>query len=91
MVANDEMDTVEMYGCAYGVDWNLRHENGKIKIVTESGKVTIIDKQQYKQEVYRIADEIEMYYKQCKQKVIPDDSFKRDGHTDFWNEWHSSR
>lgn len=91
MIPNENLDSVIITGCAYGIDWNVYHENGRIKIVTESGKVTVVDKLDYEKEVHRISDEIEMYYKRCKSKVLPTDTFCRNGYIAYWNEWHRRR
>ena len=38
MLANDDLGSVYIYGCPNGLDWSVIHENGRIKLVTESGK-----------------------------------------------------
>ena len=45
----------------------------------------------YKAEVFRFADKIEAFYNACTPKVIPDDTFWKNGYVAFWNEWHSRR
>lgn len=91
IIPNEELDNVIITGCAYGVDWKAYHESGNIKIVTESGRETYIDKPDYQKEVFRICDEIEMYFKQCAPKIVPEDIFEKNGYIAFWNEWHRRR
>lgn len=91
IIPNETLDNVKIHGCAYGVDWSVYHEEGRIRIVTESGKETFLDKSEYEKEVYRVTDEIEMYYMQCKPKNLPENAFDRNGYIAFWNEWHRRR
>ena len=91
IIPNDNLDEVYITGCAYGINWNVFNEEGKVRIVTKSGKETIVEKAEYKREVRRVVDEIEDYYMQCKPKVIPSEIFERNGYSAFWNEWHRRR
>lgn len=89
MMANKELDTVDIIGCDNGVDWSVIHEAGKIKLITETKKETFIDMDEYTKEVYRFTDKIEAYYKACYPKDLTDlEDFERDGYIAFWNEWN---
>jgi len=92
MMANDDLSSVYFCECPNGVDWSVIHENNKIKLVTESGAETLIDIDDYRQEVYAFADKIEAFYKKSSPKNLSGaDSMSRDGYIAFWNEWHRRR
>lgn len=90
IIPNETLDNVVVTGCPNGIDWIVKHENGKIKIQTQGGKETMISFEEYKKEVFRIADEVEDYYNSCNPKII-EDEFDKDGYIAFWNEWHRRR
>jgi len=92
MLANDDLNSVDIGGCPNGVDWSIIHESEKIKLVTESGTETQIDIDDYRQEVYAFVDKIETFYKNSSPKNLSEaDSMSRDGYAAFWNEWHRRR
>ena len=57
----------------------------------ESGAEITVPLEEYRREVYKFADKIEGYYKQCSPKNMPDNEFERNGYIAFWNEWHRRR
>lgn len=91
MLANPSLTEVTIIGCDSGTDWSVIHEDGRVKLVLESGETEYVGFADYQAEVFRFADSIENFYRSCKPKEIPDDSFERDGYTAFWNEWHRRR
>lgn len=91
VIPNDIEDTVEISGCGNGIDWSVLHEDGYVKIITESGNVVNVKLDSYKETVFNFADEIENYYKRCKEKKIPTDEFDYNGYMKFWREWHNRR
>lgn len=91
MMANEDLSSVNIGVCPNGVDWSVIHENGKIKLVTEAGRETLIGIDDYKQEVDAFADKIEDYYEKCSPKNMPSEEYERNGYTAFWNEWRRHR
>lgn len=91
MYANDTLDSVDVLGCPNGIDWSVIHEGDEVKIITESGKETIVNIEDYKNEVFAFVDRIEHFYSKCTPKVLPNNKTDRDGYTAFWNEWHRRR
>ncbi len=91
MFANDDLRSVDIYGCSNGIDWSAIHEDGKIKLVTEADKITFIDIDDYRDEVYAFANKVEAFYKKCSPKNMPTDEFERNGYIAFWNEWRKRR
>ncbi len=91
MIANDTLTEVAIVGCTNGVDWSVLHEGDSVRLVTESGKETIVSMEDYRREVFRFADKIEAYYQSCSPKRLQEDEYDRAGYIAFWNEWHRRR
>lgn len=90
-IPNESLDNVVISGCPNGIDWTVKHENGCVVLILEDGTEERVPTTAYREEVFRFADKIEDFYRQCKPKALPEDSFERDGYTAFWNEWHRRR
>lgn len=88
MIANENRDEVEIIGCDNGIDWTVLHDDGMIKIITESGNIVFLHYLQYKKQVIDFANIIENYYKKSSPKIFPEDEFGRNGYLAFWNEWN---
>jgi len=91
MIANEAMDTVSIIGCDNGIDWTVRHEDSEIRLITATGRQVVIDSALYRKEVLRFTDAVEVFYKSCSAKILPQDEIGRDGYQDFWNEWYRRR
>lgn len=91
MIADETLSYVEIIGCNDGIDWEVIHTANHVKLVTDRGEVTYVLLDEYKETVFRFADEIEAFYRKSKPKSIPADDFSRNGYTAFWNEWHARR
>jgi hypothetical protein len=90
MEVNERRDTVTNVTRPGGIDWSVTHEDGRIKVVTGSGKEAIVDLEAYREEVHGFADRIEAYYNACSPKM-PYDELDGNWYTAFWNEWHRRR
>ena len=92
MLANDDLSSVDIGGCPNGIDWSVIHQDGKIKLVTETGKETLVDMDDYREEVYAFADKIDAFYKKSSPKNLSEvDSMSQNGYIAFWNEWRRRR
>ncbi len=91
ILPNEELDNVKIVGCCYGTDWSVIHDEGFVKLISSTGKETILDIEEYGKIVYGFCDTIESFYNKCSQKIVPDDAFYENGYTAFWNEWHRRR
>jgi len=78
--------------CPNGIDWSVIHEDGKVKLVTESGAETVISIEEYTKIVHDFCDIIEDYYINSEPKVF-DKSEKEEekNYKLFWKEWHRRR
>lgn len=91
LIPNDDLTNVMISGCDNGTDWSVLHDNSIVRIFLQNGKECNIPIEQYKDEVFRFADEVEDFYNNCTPKVEPSDEFDRNGYIAFWNEWHRRR
>ena len=76
---------------ADSIDWTVIHEENRVKLITEAGKETFVNMDDYSAEVYSFADKIEAFYNECSPKNNPSEEYERDGYTAFWDEWHRRR
>ncbi len=90
-IPDEKLENVTICGCNQGIDWSVMHSGRDVILILESGTEIIIPFEEYRQEVYKFADKIENYYKQCSPKNVPCDEFERNGYIAFWNEWHRRR
>lgn len=91
LIPGEDLSEVYIMGCSNGIDWTVLHEDGYIKIILEDGETTLVEFEQYKQEVFALADKIESFYNACSPKRLPKDAFEKNGYLAFWNEWHRRR
>lgn len=91
LAANEELNHVVILGCQNGIDWTVKHNGDTVEIELEDGTKDQIPFDDYKAEVFRFADIIEAFYKACTPKVLPADSFDKNGYIAFWNEWNNRR
>lgn len=93
IIPNDDLSNVEIAGCPNGIDWSVIHDGENVRLITDSGKETVVKLEDYRQEVYKFADMIEAYYMKCTPKNLPEDDYgwDRNSYTAFWNEWHRRR
>lgn len=91
VIANDTLTEVAIIGCPNGIDWSVIHEGESVRLITESGRETVVAMEDYRREVFRFSDKIEAYYQACSPKIIQEDAYDRTCYTAFWNEWHRRR
>lgn len=91
LIPNDDLTNVMISGCIYGTDWSVMHVKDKVYIVLKSGYKVHVPIEQYREEVFRFADEVEAFYQKCSPKETPEREFDRNGYIAFWNEWHRRR
>ena len=92
LFANEALDEVRISGCNHGIDWAVRHEGDHIRLITLSGRETLVGLPRYRRVVCRFADAVESFYQGSTPKAIsPGNDIDRNGWTAFWNEWHRRR
>lgn len=91
MVPNDALTEVRIIGCPNGVDWSVIHENGQVRLITESKREAVVSFDEYREAVFAFADEIESFYKNSKEKVFIKCEEDRESYPIFWEEWRRRR
>ncbi|MCM1186288.1 MAG: hypothetical protein NC251_06650 [Lachnoclostridium sp.] len=89
-IPDEDLQNVTIGGCTQGIDWTVKHSGSDVILILENGTEVTVPLEEYRQEVYKFADKIEAYYKQCSPKYLADE-YERDTYTAFWNEWHRRR
>lgn len=83
--------TVEILGCSNGIDWDVIHIDNSIIIKSMVGTQIVLTKNEYQKIVIRFTDEVENFYKESDEKVLPKDDYDSRGYIQFWKEWHDRR
>lgn len=91
MYAEEGGQRVQIIGCAYGIDWSVRHEGDTVWLETKAGTVACIPQTEYRAAAFAFADRIWAHYMVCTPKKLPDDLYDREGYLAFWREWHRLR
>lgn len=91
LMPNEALTEVAISGCPNGIDWSVIHAGQTVRLITESGKETVVPLADYARVVFRFADRIEAYYQSCAPKLPGEDELDQNGYTAFWNEWHRRR
>lgn len=87
MVASPDLKTVDIYGCSDGVDFDVLHEDGKIRLVTEA-KSYALDFDEYRNAVMTFAEQVDSFY-QDNPRILGNDEPDYSGFTAFWSEWRA--
>ena len=91
-IPNENLDNVEIMGCANGIDWTVRHDGDCVVLELDDGTTERVLLDAYREEVFRFADKIEDYYQACTPKEFSEEEEPaREGYVAFWNEWHRRR
>lgn len=87
MIANEDLDKVEIIGCDQGLDWSVRHKDGLVTVKADKNTETTIYYLQYKKEVSSFIKEVENFYKKAGKRILPENKIDREGYLAFWREW----
>lgn len=87
MIANEELDKVEIIGCDEGLDWSVSHKDGLVTVKADENIKTTYYYLQYKKEVLDFIKEVENFYKKAGKRILPEDKMEREGYLAFWREW----
>ena len=79
---------VLIMGCPNGIDWKIRHSNGAVIFESEKGAEGRLLFTEYKSLVFNFISEIEDFYGDPTDKIIPDEEFDRSGFYQFCAEWN---
>ncbi len=85
MYASEDGKTVHIFGCPYGFDFDVLHENGELIFRFENGDTEIVPFAEYRSAVLAFADEVEAFYRESPPREM--DDFEKDGFSAFWCEF----
>ena len=91
MLLEEKTNKLLIFGCDNGIDWTIIHEGNKVKHITDSGQIALLDKEEYKKIVFDFADSVEQFYKNSSPKKNPDDESDKNAYLEFWKEWRKLR
>jgi hypothetical protein len=87
----DKKDFALIMGCGDGVDWKINHLKDRVAFETATGTKAELLFEEYRKMVLEFTDEIEEFYGNPNNKVLPDDEFEKDGFNQFWTEWREKK
>ena len=80
---------MEIIGCDQGLDWSVKHEVGLVTIEAYENLKTTYYYLQYKKEVLNFIKQVENFYDEAGERILPEDEMDREGYLAFWKEWKS--
>ena len=78
---------VVIMGCPSGIDWKIKHLNEDVIFESEKGTKGKLSFNDFKKKVIDFTNEIERFYGNPKDKILPEDEFDKNGFIQFWAEW----
>jgi hypothetical protein len=90
MFVDEKTGELGIIGCPNGVDWSVLHENGMVKLVSNSDIQAIISLDEYRDIVFRFADKIKAFYDKSSPKT-PDPECDIVAYLKFWANWEQMR
>lgn len=83
----EDRDEVLIIGCPNGVDWQVEHTVGGVKLTTSQGSTVTLHPTDWRSAVLRVADQVRAFYEASLSKCLPEDDYDRRGYEQFWQEW----
>jgi hypothetical protein len=79
------------YPMGGGTSWQVRHEDDKVILTTETANEISIDFNIYKTEVLRFVDQVERFYNESSSKKQPSIEYDKVAYEKLWAEWNARR
>ncbi|MCL2675364.1 MAG: hypothetical protein FWE84_02075 [Firmicutes bacterium] len=90
MFIYEKTDSLIITGCPKGIDWSIVHENGTVKISSDTNAQAVIPFEDYKAIVFGFADTVKSFYDNCSPKNSQD-AFENQAYQRFWENWRKIR
>ena len=87
MISSDDNQSVEIYGCSTGTDFDVIHEGENIVIKTVDSKIYYCSFYEYRDFTLTFADKVESYFLDSPKRIVPDEEPDKRGFSAFKNEW----
>ncbi|BCZ46795.1 hypothetical protein psyc5s11_28620 [Clostridium gelidum] len=90
MYIDEKTNKIVVLGCPTGIDWTVIHKGNNVKLITETGKETIIPNNEYEEIIFSYTDKLKEFYNNSMPKIFSDD-YDRKSYVEFWKEWNQIR
>ena len=90
MYIDQKTNKIVVMGCPTGIDWSIIHQGNNVKLITRSGKETIISNDEYKKIIFNYVDKLKDFYNNSLPKIFSED-YHRKCYFKFWEEWNEIR
>ena len=88
MYASEDGKTVHIFGCPYGFDFDVLHENGELIFRFENGNTEVVLFTEYRSAVLAFTEEVEAFYRESPPRETDGFAdFEKDGFFAFWCEF----
>ena len=92
MFAEDGGESVVVLNCFSGADWTVCHaDDGMVVHESGRGQEVRVGRDDYRDMVFGLADQVEAFYRDSAPKALPSDRADREGYEAFWREWRRRR
>lgn len=78
---------VVISGCPRGIDWRIKHKDEEVIFESKKGTKGKMSFEEYRKRIIDLTNEIEIFYGNPKDKIVPEDEFDKNGFNQFWAEW----
>lgn len=87
MVASNDNQSVGIYGCSNGIDFDVLHDGEHIVVKTNDSKAYRYSFYEYRDIAAAFADEVERFFSDSPQRIVPEEEPEKSGFSAFINEW----
>lgn len=87
LISSDDQQTVFIYGCCNGVDFDVIHDNDQVIIRMDGSKVYTYSYDEYVKMVVDFVNEVEQFYINSPKRIVPKSEPEKSGFEAFKNEW----
>lgn len=87
MIATDDNQSVDIYGCCNGVDFDVLHDGKHIIIKTDDSKTYRYSFCEYRDIVVAFANEVEQFFINSPERIVANVEPEKSGFSAFRNEW----
>ncbi len=85
--SEDGKNYVFIVGCPNGIDWSIKHIADEVIFESEKGSIGKLPLEDYKNMVLKFTNEIENFYGDPNDKIVPEEDLDKNAFNQFWKEW----
>lgn len=87
IVSSDDNQSVEIFGCCNGIDFDVLHEGENIVLRTIDSKTYCCSFYEYRDIALAFADKVERFFSDSPDRIVPEEEPDKSGFVAFKNEW----